>query len=202
MKITGLLLAGGESRRMGTNKALLPMSEGTSIQNIARELKKVAESVLLVTNTPGEYEFLHLPSIKDSFIGLGPLAGLHAGLAAATTDVVVVAACDMPFIKSAIIEEMVENLGEYDAVVPEIDGQLHPLFAVYRKACLPSIISCLEMKQLKMINFLDKIDVHTLKDSDFRLKRETPDLFSYMFYNMNKPEEYKEARFIEEKLDS
>ncbi|PLT35926.1 molybdenum cofactor guanylyltransferase [Bacillus sp. V5-8f] len=197
MDVTALLLAGGKSSRMGTNKALLPMFEKTSIENISEELKKVARQVLIVTNSPDQYEFLGLPMVKDEYEGMGPLGGLHAGLTASKTDTVFVSACDMPFIKAAVMEEMLSKLDDYDALVPEIEGRLHPLFSIYRKACLPSLIDCLHARELKMTHFLDKVKVKIMKHTEFQLYAKNHDLFSLLFYNMNNPEEYEKARKLE-----
>ncbi|WP_409303314.1 molybdenum cofactor guanylyltransferase [Peribacillus sp. SCS-155] len=200
MNVTGLLLAGGKSSRMGRNKALLEMAEGLNIQNIASQLKRAAGSVLLITNTPGTYSFLELPIIEDIYPGRGPLAGLHAGLSAATTEAVIVAACDMPFVTAEIMKKMFENLEDADAVVPEIDGRVQPLFAVYRKTCLPHLISCLEDNQLKMTHFLNNIKVARMSEKDFLQGLKNPEFLPYVFYNMNSPEEYEEAREIEQQL--
>jgi molybdopterin-guanine dinucleotide biosynthesis protein A len=197
MDATGLLLAGGKSSRMGANKAMLPMSKGINIQNIAAELAKAAGKVLLITNSPADYAFLDLPAIQDEYKGLGPLAGLHAGLAASNTETVFISACDMPFVKAAVMAEMLGNLGEHEALVPEIDGRLHPLFAVYRKSTLPLLVSCLEDRKLRVKDFLETIDVKIMKETDFQLHRELGKLFPYLFYNMNTPAEYEEAKKLE-----
>ncbi|WP_158555911.1 molybdenum cofactor guanylyltransferase [Peribacillus glennii] len=197
MDVTALLLAGGKSSRMGTNKAMLPMFQKASIENIATELNKIAGHVLLISNSPDEYSFLGLPMVPDQYHGMGPLGGLHAGLTASKTDTVFVSACDMPFIKAAVMEEMLGNLENYDALVPEIDGQLHPLFAIYRKTCLPILTSCLEARELKMVHFLEKLNAKIMKHTEFQLYTKNHKLFSYLFYNMNNPQEYEEAKKIE-----
>jgi molybdenum cofactor guanylyltransferase len=200
MDATGLLLAGGKSSRMGTNKAMLPMSDGINIQHIAYELRKAAGEVLIITNTPSDYSFLDMPTVQDTYKGLGPLAGLHAGLEASKTETVIISACDMPFIKAAVMEEMLGSLGDYEALVPEINGQLHPLFAVYRKSCLPLLISCLEERKLRMVHFIDKINGRIMKESDFQLYEKNNKLFPYLFYNMNTPIEYEDAKKMEEEV--
>ncbi|MDQ0218569.1 molybdenum cofactor guanylyltransferase [Peribacillus cavernae] len=200
MDATGLLLAGGKSSRMGTNKAMLPMSEGINIQNIASELKKAVGKVLLVTNAPPDYAFLGMPTVQDEFKELGPLAGLHAGLSASKTEVVFVSACDMPFIKAAVMKEMLENLEDFEALVPEINGQLQPLFAVYRRSCLPLLASCLENRKLRMIHFLEQVNVKVMKETDFQVYTKQNKLFPYLFFNMNTPLDYENAKIIEKEF--
>lgn len=200
MDITALLLAGGNSSRMGTNKAMLPMFEGANVQNIASELKKVAGQVILITNTPDDYSFLGLPMVQDQYRGMGPLAGLHAGLAASKTETVIISACDMPFVKADVMKEMISSLGDHEALVPEINGQLHPLFAIYRKSCLPLLTSCLVERELKMVHLLNQLDVKIMRETDFQLYHKYSKLFPYLFYNMNNPGEYEEAKKIEKRF--
>ncbi|RFU67962.1 molybdenum cofactor guanylyltransferase [Bacillus sp. V59.32b] len=200
MNTTGLLLAGGKSSRMGTNKAMLPISEEVSIQQIASELKKAVGEVYLVTNSPADYTFLDLPTLDDEYEGLGPLAGLHAGLEAAKTETVFLSACDMPFIRASLIGEMLDNLKNYEALVPEINGRFHPLFAVYRKSSIPLLVSCLEQRKLRMMDFLEKMNVKIMKETDFELYATDKKLFPYLFYNMNTPLEYKHAKRMEDEM--
>ncbi|CAH0345014.1 molybdenum cofactor guanylyltransferase [Bacillus sp. CECT 9360] len=200
MNTTGLLLAGGKSSRMGTNKAMLPISEEVSIQQIASELRKAVGEVYLITNSPADYTFLDFPMLEDEYEGLGPLAGLHAGMQASKTDTVFISACDMPFIRASLIEEMLDNLKNYEALVPEINGRLHPLFAVYRKSSIPLIVSCLEERKLRMLDFLEKINVKIMKETDFELYATHKKLFPYLFYNMNTPLEYEHAKSMEDEM--
>lgn len=197
MDSTGLLLAGGKSSRMGTNKAMLPLSEEVNIQRIASELSKAFSEVYVVTNSPADYGFLNLPMLEDEYEGLGPLAGLHAGLKAARTETVFLSACDMPFIRASLIEEMLDNLNNYDALVPQINGRLHPLFAVYRKSSIPLLVACLEERKLRMMDFLEKMNVKIMKETDFKLYAASNSLFPYLFYNMNTPLEYEQAKKME-----
>lgn len=197
MNTTAFILAGGKSSRMGENKALLPMKEKTNIAKIAGELEKVTKQLLIVTNTPEDYRFLGYPMTTDRYPGLGPLAGIHAGLSSSGTEVSVAVACDMPFIHAGIAQEMLIATEGYDAVVPEIEGRLQPLFAVYTKSCLPALTSCLDNHVLKVREFLAAINVKIMKEQDFRLYEEKPHLFSTSFFNMNMPEEYNQAKQLE-----
>jgi len=200
MNTTAIILAGGKSSRMGKNKALLPMRDKTNIARIARELEKVTKELLIITNTPEDYRFLGYPLTTDLYPGLGPLAGIHAGLSSSKTEVNIAVACDMPFVHAGIANEMLLAAEGYDAVVPEIEGRLQPLFAVYRKSCLPELTSCLDNHELKVRGFLAAITVKIMKEKDFQLYEEHPHLFSSLFFNMNMPEEYKQAKQLEEEL--
>lgn len=191
MKSGAIILSGGKSSRMGANKALLEMNEKTSIQRIYDELKRTTENIILVTNDPESYEFLNIRTVTDRFPGMGPLAGIHAGLIASPFDVNLVAACDMPFISAEAAEELIKSIGRFDAAVPVISGKRHPLFAVYRKDIAFRIQECLETNQLRMKHLLDGLNVRYVTEKDFRIDNSR---LERIFFNMNHPNEYEEAK--------
>ncbi|WP_374721604.1 molybdenum cofactor guanylyltransferase [Peribacillus tepidiphilus] len=193
MKVTGILLAGGKSSRMGQNKALLSFSDRKTVEKIASELQEATDEVLLVTNTFSDYKFLRLKMVEDEYKEKGPLAGIHAGLQAAENEYCFVAACDMPFIQGELIREIVSYLNEYDAVVPNIRGQLHPLFAAYRRSCLESIEACIKNNDLRIRSFHSKVSTKIMKEEDFSTDVRNSSAFLYNFFNMNLPQEYEEA---------
>lgn len=194
IECTAVVLAGGKSSRMGKNKALLPLFDKTNIENIVEKCKNVASEVIVVTNDFSQYQFLNLPLVEDTYKNSGPLAGLEAGLRAAKYERVVVVACDMPFVQSEIITILVESLATYDAVVPRINGELHPLFAAYRQSCLVPIQACLQENKRRIIAFYDDVKVNYITEND--LLSDDPDI-KRVFFNMNNPEEYEEAKKIE-----
>jgi molybdenum cofactor guanylyltransferase len=192
MNAGAIILSGGQSSRMGTNKALLPISEKPNIERIKDELDKNFEEMILVTNHPEVYGFLKIKMVSDHYPGKGPLAGVHAGLLATSHEANLVVACDMPFISAGLGAILVENLREYDAVVPIIGGTKHPLFAVYRKKIVNEIKSCLENNSLRMIHLLDKLNVLYINEED--LKTYNKESLEQIFFNMNHPEEYEFAK--------
>ncbi|MFB7637435.1 molybdenum cofactor guanylyltransferase [Peribacillus butanolivorans] len=197
MECTMLLLAGGKSSRMGVNKALLKIGEDVNISRVASELKKVSENILVITNTSEDYRFLHLPLIPDLHQDRGPLGGLHAGMSYSKTELQFLTACDMPFVSAEAINEIISYYEpNLDAIIPEINGRLQPLFAVYHKRCLPVLTDCLVKQELKMRIFLEKISVKIIKETDFELYHKNPKRFQRLFFNMNTREDYQEAGHI------
>ncbi|CAH0242820.1 putative molybdenum cofactor guanylyltransferase [Peribacillus sp. Bi96] len=197
MEWTMLLLAGGKSSRMGVNKALLTIGGVVNISRVASELKKVSEKILVITNTFEDYRFLQLPLISDLHKDQGPLGGLHAGMSSSKTDLQFLTACDMPFVSAEAIKEIISFYEtDFDAVIPEINGRIQPLFAVYHKRCLPVLTECLVKHELKMGRFLEKISVKIVKETDFMLYHENPEHFQHLFFNMNTREDYQEAGYI------
>jgi len=187
---TGIIMAGGKSTRMGKNKALLKIGGQTVIERIANELRKAVSELILVTKTPEDYQFLGLPMIEDQWKGMGPLAGIHAGLEASKTEKNLVVACDMPFVSSEIGGYLLQFLDHYQGAVPMISGQLHPLFAAYRKDALPEISKALEKQELKIRLFFDRIQLKYVTEED--LKKLGLPLENH-FFNMNDPKEFSLA---------
>jgi molybdenum cofactor guanylyltransferase len=184
MKAGVIILSGGKSRRMGMNKALLPISEKPSIERIKDELEQHFKDIILVTNHLEPYQFLNIKMVSDYYPDSGPLAGIHAGLIGSDNEINLVVACDMPFVTA--------DLGEYDAVVPIIGGRKHPLFAVYRKKIIKEIESCLENKSFRMIHLLDHLNVLYMTEQD--LQAFNHESLAQIFFNMNHPDEYEAAK--------
>ncbi|MFN7250503.1 MAG: molybdenum cofactor guanylyltransferase [Anaerobacillus sp.] len=191
MKAGAIILAGGKSSRMGTNKALLPIDGVTNIERIKNILAEVFEEIIIVANDEAAYRFLNLPIIKDKVLDKGPLAGIQAGLLAAKYETNLIIACDMPFISPLVAIKLVKESNDYDAVVPVISGKQHPLFAVYKKAILPTLDDCLQTDQLRIKNLLDRVHVKYNTEDDL-LDKEI-DKLDQVFYNMNQPWEYEKV---------
>src|SRR3954447_5197806 len=119
---TAIILAGGKSSRMGTNKALLDLNGRMVIEGIVEKLEKTVDEIIIVTNTFADYEFLKLPMVEDKWKDMGPLAGIEAGLNASKTEHNLIVACDMPFISVELGKYLLSCLEEeYQVVVPEIE---------------------------------------------------------------------------------
>jgi molybdenum cofactor guanylyltransferase len=187
-----IILSGGKSSRMGTNKALLKIAEKPNLERIKEELGREFEKLILVTNDLEAYRFLGIPMITDEFPGHGPLAGIHAGLKSSETEINLVVACDMPFVSAGLGSILVENIKEYDAVVPVIAGKQHPLFAVYHKRILPKLESCLLSDRLRMKHMLELVNVLYMNEKDFHQYSENS--LERIFFNMNHPDEYLHAK--------
>ncbi|WP_394239345.1 molybdenum cofactor guanylyltransferase [Niallia oryzisoli] len=200
MKTTAIILAGGKSSRMGTNKALLTLNGKTVIEGIAESLEKTADELLIVTNTPDDYKFLHLPMTEDKWKGMGPLAGIEAGLSASKTEHNLIVACDMPFISVDLGTYLLSCLEDYQAAVPEISGRLHPLFAAYRKDVKGAVTKALDENQLRIRHFLHSIHVKIVKN-DLLESLGLPDEEIY-FFNMNDRNEYEKAFTMSKRIGS
>lgn len=191
MKAGAIILAGGKSSRMKTNKALLKFDEKTNIERMKDELKQVFDDIILVTNDPETYQFLNIKTVTDHFPGSGPLAGIHAGLEASDYEENLVVACDMPFVSAELAANLVKALKHHDAVVPVIGGRQHPLFAAYQKRISREAKERIESGELRMKHLLDALNVRYLSEDDLQLYCDGN--LERIFFNMNHPEEYEEA---------
>jgi molybdenum cofactor guanylyltransferase len=189
--VCGIILAGGQSRRMGgENKALVTVGGLRVVERVVAALSPVFRDLLIVTNSPDEYSFLHLPMVADLLPGNGSLGGLYTGLQSISCRYGFVVACDMPFLNTAVIRVMLQRIGSHDVVVPRIRGHLEPLHAVYARSCLPFIRDLISRGDLKIFDFYNRIDALILDESEF-----TPlDPEIQFILNVNRPEDLERAR--------
>lgn len=196
MRITGVILAGGESRRMGTDKALLEIAGVPVISHSAAILARVTERVLIACGKEEReaYRFLDLPQIMDRYPGLGPLAGLHAAFEASHTEWIAALACDLPFVTDELLLYMIKlAAGGHDlqAVVPvSAEGRVQPLLGLYHLSVLPDLEAALKQQNLRVMEWLSKLKVHYVhegEDPAVRLAAQEALL------NMNTPEDYTAA---------
>jgi len=172
---------------MGQDKALLPFGESTMLEFLLRRLRRCCEEVILVTHADRPYHDLRTPVIFDVMPEKSSLGGLYSGLLLSPADVNFVCACDMPLIQPALVERLFELFAGVDAVLPEIDGRLEPLCAIYSKACLPAIHERLLAQDLRMTGWLKQVRTRLISKSD--LLRYDPRLDSLC--NVNTAADYQ-----------
>lgn len=185
--VAGVILAGGESSRMGRNKALLEVNGERMVETAYRRMAELFDEVLLVTNTPEIYDFIPCRKITDIYPGMGPLGGIHAALSTCAAGRAFVTACDMPGLNPRLIRELSNMPGGVDVVIPETPGGLEPLHAVYAKSCLPKMEAMLKSGERRILSFFDLAQIRLVPRSKISLL--DPDYAS--FRNVNTPEDYK-----------
>lgn len=154
--VTGAILAGGQSSRMGTDKALLELHGQRMLERVYRTMADLFGSTLLITNSPERYCFLPCPTAPDRFVGAGSLAGIHAALLHAPTEWSFVVACDMPLLSPAVIKHLCNQREGYQIVVPESQNGLEPLHALYHRSCLPEVEQMLNGDRKRIIELYDR----------------------------------------------
>lgn len=188
--VTGVILAGGQSSRMGSNKALLPFQGGRFIEAIYRQLSELFPEMLLVTNTPEQYNFLPCRKVADIYPGLGALAGLHAGLQHATTPHIFAVACDMPWLNSTLIRRLATLRHDADVVIPQGESGLEPLHALYGKPCLGPMEESLAANRRRIVSFFPQVRVHHFCQEQIAVIDPAFDSFR----NVNTPADYYQLR--------
>jgi len=188
-KVSAIILAGGNSSRLGRDKALVKIhNSSTIIHTIVEKLQVISDDVIIVTNGQ-KYANLGVKLTSDIYINSGPLAGLHSGLLVAKHSHSLVVACDMPFLNVKLLNYMVSQPLDYDALVPKIEGWLEPLHAIYSRQCIGPIERMLKAHRFKMHDLLDTVVIqHLFKDT---VKMFDPQYRSFL--NINSPRTLKKA---------
>jgi molybdopterin-guanine dinucleotide biosynthesis protein A len=198
--LTVAIQAGGESRRMGQDKALMPFLGQPLIQRVVRRITPIADEVIVTTNRPADYAFLALPLFSDIQSGRGPLGGLYTALSSASQPLVAVVACDMPFVSPDLLAFQARTLEteSADVVIPFPKDGYEPLHAIYRReTCLPAVKWALANEQWKLIAWFSQVKVRTLTAEECRQY----DPAGLAFANINAPQELAEAEELARHID-
>jgi molybdenum cofactor guanylyltransferase len=162
--MTGVILAGGRSRRMGMDKATLPFKNKPLITWVHGIVKQALSEVFIISKHHTAIEGVESPILKDIIPREASLVGIASALLYATTDHVFVVGCDMPFIrKEAILYMMNQTHGE-DIVIPRTDAGYEPLHAVYNKSCLPHMLRAIDRNRIKITDLLPFLSVKVVRE--------------------------------------
>lgn len=198
LPLTGLILAGGPSSRMGRPKALLPFGGELLIERQVRLLRPLCAELIIATNEPEVYAFLGLPMVADAEPGQGPLAGLEAGLAAATQPLLLGVACDMPFLTEPLVRALYAALAGARkrplAALPRTASGLEPLCALWRREALDAIREGLGAGQRSPQRLLAQLPVTWLEGEELVALGDP----ARLFLNCNTPADYDHARQLAE----
>jgi molybdopterin-guanine dinucleotide biosynthesis protein A len=193
--LTVCIQAGGQSSRMGEDKALKNFLGRPLIQRVVERLAPIADELIVTTNHPDQYQFLDMRLIPDLKPGRGALGGLYTAIASASNPLVAVVACDMPFASADLLEAAARLMVRQaaDVVIPKSDEGYEPIHAVYRRStCLPAIETAIDADMWKVIAWFPQVQVRVLTSEE--IKRYDP--AGLAFWNVNTPEEFAEAERI------
>lgn len=167
MTMTGLVLCGGESTRMGRDKALLSISGRPLFVFVAETLRRVCDPVVLAPGCRGRLGITGFQEVDDAVPDTGPMGGIAAGLAASSHDLVAVVAVDMPRLSPALLQYMAVLHSDEDAIVPITSRGREPLHAVYARSSLAHMRGALEEGRLGMRALLDEIKVKEVGEPEW-----------------------------------
>lgn len=193
MHTAGVVLCGGQSRRMGRPKAWLPFGGECLLPRVVRLLGEVVRPIVVVAAP--DQELPPLPAevrvVRDVEKGRGPLQGLSAGLTAllGKADAAYVSSCDVPFLRPAFVRRLIDLLGDRLICVPKVGDHHHPLAAVYRIEVLTAVEQLLKEDRLRPFFLFQAVPTRVVEASELA---DVDPAFETL-RNLNTPEEYEAA---------
>jgi len=185
---SGFVLAGGRSRRMGSNKALLPLA-GRRLVDRAIDLLEPHVQEIFVVGPPEVFPLLHVPVRPDEIRQAGPLGGILTGLRHTRYERSLVLGVDLPFLNGSVLDRVLSSSEGHDMTVPRIGETLEILCAVYSKSCITPIEALLMAGHKSVQELMDRVHLRILPEEDFQDMGGAP-----VFFNINTREDYEEAK--------
>jgi len=183
--LTGIILSGGKSTRMGRNKAFIEIGDIPIIQRIQTLFEKLFDEVIIVTDQKQLFSNFNAKIYSDLIPNRGVLVGLYTGLFFSSFKFSFCVACDMPFLKENVIQYLIKYIGNSDVVVPKTVDGLHPLHAIYSKNCLEPMKKFIDLNEYRIIDFYPMVKVKIIDEKEFL----SLDPMRESFINVNTPEE-------------
>jgi molybdenum cofactor guanylyltransferase len=206
-RASAIILAGGQSRRMGTPKAALMFGNSTILEGLIAKLCDAFDEILIIAapqqteSFPIERLLPTAPSsvrlLRDYLPYQGAAIALVRGLAAATNDISFVCSCDLPLLRMEVVRALHDMLNGYEAVIPQIGGRAQPLCAVYRRTVAPAIETQLAAGEQRLTRITAGLTAYC--PGEVQLREIEPDLRSFM--NVNTPEDYRRVVAIKQLLE-
>ncbi|MGQ9889958.1 MAG: molybdenum cofactor guanylyltransferase [Aggregatilineales bacterium] len=180
-QVTIAILAGGQSRRMGTDKSFVLLNGKLLLQHVIDRACQLETPLILIANDIERYQQLGLPVYPDVLPGAGSLGGLYTALTYSRTDYTLCLACDMPQVNPALLRYLITLKDSYDAIVPRVNGVAQSLHAIYHQRCLPIMREHIQQGKLKISRVIDLLNTRFVDDAE--LHRIDPDSRSFMNLN-------------------
>ena len=196
----GLILAGGKSSRMGgVHKGALIIDKATFAEHIVREFEKLTDTIWISYGEKVHEEFEGVKIISDEHVGCGPIEGIYQGIKNCSSDMLMIAACDMPFIKAdlykfleeALIKAEESSKEKYHGIVPVLNGRYHTLSAIYKKESLEFFNDSILKGTYSIRSALDKMNILYVSVDEY-------EEFHKMLENINTREDYLKFKGVKE----
>ena len=182
MQITGIILSGGQSTRMGTDKALLQINNKKLIENAIEICNPFCQKIIVSSNNPEHGKFGH-NIISDEFENCGPLSGIYSCLKKSDTDWNFVISVDTAFVKPVFIQYLIDQIDNFDAVVPFHNKGKEPLISMYHKNGLAEMKKHLKSGNYRMSNLINAINTKFIDSQHW------VEIFPKIFSNLNRPDD-------------
>lgn len=180
--ISGAVMAGGKSSRLGVNKAFLKFHDRPAVELVLEKVSALVSPVIIITNSPAEFRYLNIPAASDILPGCGPLSGIHAALSLSPAEYVLVVSCDLPLLTPQILRSLLTAYPGYDITLYK-HAQFEPLCAVYRRTCLPALEELIDHGEYRIIDLFPTLNVKVIRTDQ-----------NEAFQSINTPEDYERLR--------
>jgi len=180
--ISGAIMAGGRSSRLGVNKAFLKFHDRPAVELVLEKVSALVSPVVIITNSPAEFRHLNIPAAPDIRPGCGPLSGIHAALSLSATEYVLVVSCDLPLLTPQILRALLSAYPGYDITLYK-HALFEPLCAVYRRTCLPALEELIDHGEYRIIDLFPELSVNVIRTDQ-----------KEAFQSINTPEDYQRLK--------
>jgi molybdopterin-guanine dinucleotide biosynthesis protein A len=185
--ITGIILAGGKSTRMGTDKGFLKLNKNPFVQYSIEALKPLVSNIIIVSNNP-DYDVFGVERIEDIIENSGPVAGIYSGLEASLTEYNLILSCDIPLITSEILQKLIDSADDaFDIIQLESNGKSMPLIALYNKQVAKTFYNVLQLNERRLRIAVNHCKVKTIVLEKHQIKHTM---------NVNTQTEYKTVKNV------
>lgn len=178
-KVSGVILAGGKSSRMGQDKGMMYFKGQPMVSWVIQCMKEITPYISISTNDHSYIKW-GLPMIEDHEKEQGPLAGLISSLSQVSYEDVLVLSCDMPFVEPFVLQRLLDESEGAEIVVPKIEGRVYPLCAYYKRSCLPKLKMLFEQGERRMQDVIKQFNCQEVSFSAS---------YEHYFKNINTPRE-------------
>ena len=189
-QITGIILCGGKSSRMGENKALLKINGKCIISYVVDILQPFCKEIIISTNT-NELDFLPYSKVNDIYNNIGPISGIFSSLLKSTTNKNIVLSCDTPFINSIFLNKLLSYSHNYDIVLPKFNNHLQTMTGFFSKNIIPIV-----NEEIKKENYIPPKIFEKCKLKKLEIDKKSLYYNKNLFFNINSPNDYKKAQEI------
>ncbi|HEX2934748.1 MAG TPA: molybdenum cofactor guanylyltransferase [Bacteroidales bacterium] len=152
--VTGIVLAGGRSSRMGTDKSLMLLHGKPIISHVIEAIKPLCDQVVISSNK-SVYDFTGCDVWPDLYPIQAPMIGIYSCLKRSTTDLNIVVSCDIPFVETALFTNLLQNMEGSDIIVPVHDNYVEPLCAIYKKKVVPALQQFIDQQNYRLFEFVE-----------------------------------------------
>ena len=193
--MTGIILAGGNNKRIKLDKAFLEFPCGNKnekplIEITLNKFRDIFNEIIIVTNSPEKYKHFEAKLVKDIFQNKGSLGGIYSGLENSSNDYNFITACDMPFLNIDLMKYVNSFPRNYEILIPKTKSGYETMHAIYSKKCLKTIERNIKLDKLKILDFFEGMNVQEIDEESLK-KIDTN--FTRAFFNINTKEDYEEA---------